>query len=213
MNNRLTLLLVSYDGYGDMWPTFFECKERFWSNCPYPIVLSNNVRAFEAKGLRVINCGFDAQWSTRTRKALESIDTKYVMFLLEDLFISDVVETGDIESALDLMDKDGISYYKIMTFSKIKTPSYMGEEYLHIIPASMPYGISLQAAIWEKSFFLDMIGKGDYNPWVFEVERLEEEQNTTEPNKVVGVFDDRNMLNICHMVVQGSTYQVQFLTC
>lgn len=203
MKERLTLLLVSYDGYSDMWPTFFECKEKFWPDCPYPMVLANNEKGMEVNNLRVINCGKDAQWSTRTRKALVSIETKYVMFLLEDLFISDIVKTTDIESALDLMEQDGIPYYKIMTFSKIKTPSYSGEEYLHVIPASMPYGISLQAAIWEKNFFLDMIGKGDYNPWVFEVERLEEEQNTSEPNKVVGVFDDRNILNICHMVVQG----------
>lgn len=203
MNNELTLLLVSYDGYSDMWPTFFECKEKFWSDCPYPIVLANNEKDFKAGNLEVINCGKEAQWSTRTRKALENIDTKYVMFLLEDLFISDKVKTEHIEGALDLMDKDSIDYYKIMTFTKFRTPLYKGIDHLHEIPASWPYGISLQAAIWNREYFLEMVGKEDYNPWVFEVNRLEEEENATDPQKVVGVFDDRNILNICHMVVQG----------
>ena len=203
MKNRLTLLLVSYDGYSDMWPTFFECKKRFWKDCPYPMVLANNEKSVDIKDLHVINCGKEAQWSTRTRKALENIDTKYVMFLLEDLFISAEVKTEYIEEALDLMENDSIKYYKIMTFSKIKTPNYKGIKYLHRIPASLSYGISLQAAIWDKNHFLDMVGSDDYNPWVFEVDRLEEEQMAEEPEKLLGVFDSRNILNICHMVVQG----------
>lgn len=203
MNNELTLLLVSYDGYGDMWPAFFKCKEKFWPDCPYPLVLANNVKPFEAKNIRVINCGNDAQWSTRTRLALQSIESKYVLFLLEDLFMLDQVRTEDIQGAVELMEKDNLDYYKIMTFSKIRTRNYKGIDYLHEIPASWPYGISLQAAIWNREYFLNMVGKEDYNPWVFEVDRLQEEQESADPERVVGVFDDRNILNICHMVVQG----------
>lgn len=203
MERDLTILLVSYDGYGDMWPAFFECKKKFWPDCPYPLVLANNVKPFVADNTRVINCGKDAQWSTRTRMALESIETKYVLFLLEDLFISDRVLTSSIQDALGLMERDGLDYYKIMTFSKVKTPLYKGVDYLHEIPASWPYGISLQAAIWNREHFLDMVGTEDYNPWFFEVQRLEEEKTTRDPNRLVGVFDDRNILNICHMVVQG----------
>ena len=203
MRDNLTLLLVSYDGYSDMWPTFFECKEHFWPDCPYPIVLTNNEKSFKAQNLSVINCGKEAQWSTRTRVALESIESKYVLFLLEDLFISDKVKTEDIQTAIDLMEKDNLDYYKIMTFSKIRTKSYKGIDYLHEIPASLPYGISLQAAIWKREYFLKMIGSEVYNPWVFEVRRLEEEQNCSNSGAIVGVFDDRNILNICHMVVQG----------
>lgn len=203
MEKNLTLLLVSYDGYSDMWPTFFECKKKFWANCPYPIVLANNEKCFKADGLKVINCGKDAQWSTRTRMALENIETKYVLFLLEDLFFSGHINTRYIEDALQLMESDGIDYYKIMTFSKFKTPYYKKTKYLHVIPASHPYGISLQASIWNRDYFLKMIGEDDYNPWVFEVCRLEEEQIVSEPDKILGVFDNRNILNICHMVVQG----------
>lgn len=203
MNNQLTILLISYDGYSDMWPAFFECKEKFWSDCPYSTVLVNNEKEFTAPNTKVIHCGKDAQWSTRTRKALQSIDTKYVLFLLEDLFISETVVTKDIERAVNLMEKDDILYYKIMNFSKIDTPIYNDYEYLKIIPASLPYGISLLAAIWNKDFFLDVLGSEDYNPWIFEVRRLEEEKSNKEPEKLIGVYDSRNIMNICHMVVQG----------
>ena len=203
MNKRLTLLLVSYDGYSDMWPTFFECKEKFWPDCPYPIVLANNEKDFAASNLKVLNCGKEAQWSTRTRMALENIDTKYVMFLLEDLFISDKVKTEHIEGALDLMDKDGIDYYKIKSFSSIDTVLYKKIPYLHVIPQNLRYGISLQAAIWDKDFFKQKIGEGNYNPWYFEAERNRESSENSESEKMVGLYDNRNILNICHMVVQG----------
>lgn len=202
-NSDLTLLLVSYDGYGDMWPTFFECKEKYWPDCPYQLVLVNNIKAFKKKNVRVINCGRDAQWSMRTRLALESIESKYVLFLLEDFFLSDKVNTTDIQGAINLMEADNLDYYKIMTFSKIKTKNYKRINYLHEIPADWPYGISLQAAIWKRDYFLKMVGTEDYNPWVFEVQRLNDEKRAENPNSIVGVFDDRNILNICHMVVQG----------
>lgn len=200
--NDLTLLVVSYDGYSDMWNNFFKCKEIFWPDCPYDTVLANNTIPYERDGVKTINCGKDAQWSSRTRIALQEIKTKYVCFVLEDFYFSAPINTKDFEDAIQLMETDNIKYYKLLSFSDIETADYRGFSHLQQIPDNFPYGISLMSAIWDREFFLEKIGGGNYNPWKFEVDRLVEEKEKIG-DTTVGVYDNRNPLNICHMAVQG----------
>lgn len=197
----LTILIVSYDGYMDMWPMFFKCMHDNWPDCPYEVVLSNNEAPFEFEKVRVIHCGKNAQWSTRTRIALESISSKYVCFLLEDFYISEPVNTKDIEDAVLTMNTNSINYYKLMSLSTIKTKYYNREKGERIIPSNLKYGISLLAAIWNKDYFLELIGKEDYNPWRFEIERNKDADNVSDT--LVGIYNEMNLLRICHMVVQG----------
>lgn len=203
MNNDLTFLLVSYDGYSDLWDNFFECKEKFWKDCPYEFVLANNTKQYKRDNVRVINCGKDAQWSTRTRMGLESIGTRYVCFLLEDFFISGFVDNEKIRNAVNVMDENDIPYYKLMSLSKISTPYFDKTNRLRIIPANLKYGVSLLAGIWEKDYFLKLIGWDNYNPWKFEIERNVEVDNAADNTSLAGIYDERNILNICHMIVQG----------
>lgn len=202
-DSRLTIIMVSCDDYSDMWSDFFKLKEMNWADCPFETVLANNVKNYQNNSVRVINCGLDAVWSKRTRTALEQIESKYVCFMLEDYFISDKVDTFAICKALNLMDLKGIKYYKLLSFSKIKTPYYDAEDGVRIIPDNLRYGISLQPAIWDREYFLELIGEEDYNPWVFEVRRIEEAKTKEPPFTVLGLYNERNLLNICHMVVQG----------
>lgn len=200
-SNDLTILIVSYDGYQDLWPDFFKCKQENWPDCPYETILSNNTAQFSFEKLKIINCGDDALWSIRTLKALDQVKTKYVLFMLEDFYISKPIKTEQIEDILQLMKRDNILYYKLLTILPFKTPHYNHSDFLHIIPANYRYGISLMAAIWETNFLRNKIGKKNYNPWKFEADRNEEA--LTANNGMVGVYDNRNVLNICHMVVQG----------
>ena len=201
MDKNLTFLVVSYDGYSDMWDVFFECKEKFWKDCPYEFILANNTINYRREGVRVVNCGKNAQWSTRTRLGLEAINTPYVCFLLEDFFLSENIDNTLIEEAINLMKSDDIKYYKLLSLSKIKTSRYKNYSGLRVIPSDLKYGVSLLAAIWERKHFLEIIGPDDYNPWRFEIERNEETNN--REGVIAGVYDERNILNICHMVVQG----------
>ena len=202
-NKELTILVVSYDGYSDMWNDFFACKKKNWPDCPFETVLSNNEKSFVFDNVRVINCGKNAQWSTRTRMALETIGTKYVCFLLEDFFISQKVDTSVIKDVLTTMDSNNLRYYKLMSLSKITTPYFDKQKGERIISANLKYGVSLLAAIWDREYFLKIIGKEDYNPWRFEIERNLEAETAGFDTSLCGIYNEKNILKICHMVVQG----------
>lgn len=202
-DSKMTIIVVSYDGYSDMWEHFFYLKRTNWPDCPFNTILANNTKSFNDSTVRVVNCGDHALWSTRTKIALEQIETEYVCFLLEDYYISEKVDTVSILNVLDIMSKHRIDYYKLLSFSKISTPFFDKKQRIRYIPASLKYGISLQPSIWNRKFFLQMIGNGDYNPWRFELDRICDSEVERNPQKIVGLYDERNLLNICHMAVQG----------
>ena len=202
-NKDLTILVVSYDGYSDMWPDFFNCKKINWPDCPFETVIANNEKSFDFDNVRVINCGKSAQWSTRTRIALEAINTKYVCFLLEDFFISEKVDTSVINDVLTTMESNNLKYYKLMSLSKIATPYFDKHKGERTIPANLKYGVSLLAAIWDREYFLSLVGKEDYNPWRFEIERNQDAEAAGTDTTLCGLYNEKNILKICHMVVQG----------
>lgn len=202
-NNQLSIVVVSYDGYSDLWNDFFALKNQNWPDCPFNTYLANNCKSFKDESVKVINCGKNAQWSDRARCALEKIDTPYVCMMVEDFFISERIDNAEVLEALDIIERNELRFYKIQTMSKITTPPYENISFLHTIPSNLKYGISLTTAIWERRYILDLLGKESYNPWRFEIARVEEAVNSSVPAQCLGVFDERNIFHICHMVVQG----------
>lgn len=198
----LTIIVVSTDSYADIWAPFFDCKNKYWNDCKYETILVNNTLNVTYSNTYVLNCGEDAQWSDRTRKVLSEIDTKYVCFLLEDYFISSTVDNDTIDEVISFMETSGIKYYKLLSLSEFKSAPYKKSNHLREITAKYPYGISLMPAIWDRQYFIDMVGKDSYTPWKFEVDRLIEEKKATT-DEIIGVYDNRNILNITHMIVQG----------
>lgn len=197
-NNDLAILVVSYDGYSDLWDDFFNLLKANWPDRHFPTYLANNIKKPNYPGVRVINCGEDAQWSKRTTIALEQIKEPYVCLLLEDYFIGDKVNNRFILDAIELMKQDQISYYKLNSFSKIRTKKYKHYNNIQLIPSGLEYGVSLQAAIWDKKFLIKLLGKENYSAWKFEHDR-----NREKLDSELFVFDNRNILNICHGVAKG----------
>ena len=199
--NKMAVLVVSCDEYSDLWNDFFNLFEKYWPDLPYKFYLANNTKKYSRKNLEVINCGEGAQWSSRVRTALNVIEEKYICMLLEDLFLSDFVNTKELDSAINIMEQNKLFYYKLFTFSKIKTSTYKNIPYLQTIPSTLEYGVSLQASIWEKQFLLDLVGTDDYNAWKFEANFHKDATDIIDYSKCV--YDNRDLLHICHGVVQG----------
>lgn len=199
----MAILVVSCDDYSDLWNDFFKLMYKFWDTHDYPVYLVNNVMNAKFDNVLTINTCEEDQWSTRTRKALESINEKYICLLLEDFFIGDTVDNKAITDIVEQMYTEGLLYYKLNSFSRIRTQLYNSSTYQRTIPNDLDYGISLQAAIWEKNFLLQLIGQEDYNAWRFEINLLENSTCLTDEIISKCIYDDRNILNIVHGVVQG----------
>lgn len=206
MSEDMTIVFIGFDGYCDLWNDCFRLFEHFWPNCPYDILFVNNTKDVEFKNVNTLHAGEDAEWSRKVQIALENCNTKYICLLLEDFFVGDEIDTTSVRKMLRFIKKEKIKYYKLANMSravKNRDPNYRGYSFLHVIPESDEYGISLQAAIWDRDFLSEKLGNDNYNAWVFEFNRVKEANIENDCPRKGCVFDDRNILHLKHGVVQS----------
>lgn len=88
--NNCTLLVSSCDKYKDAWKPYFILLKKYWPEVVnYEIVLSTETeRMVDDIGLNIkyFHYNQSSSWSKRLKECLKNIDTKYILFNLEDFF-------------------------------------------------------------------------------------------------------------------------------
>lgn len=203
LNEKLTVLIIGFDGYVDVWRHSADLLNRFWKNRPRTILANSELRP-NYQNIEIVNAGKDAEWSKKAIEALKVIDTEYVLLMLEDFFISAEIENETIANTLRFMDTENIDYCQVLVQafnqSWVQAKSYKGNKHILAIDSNKKYPINLQAAIWRKSYLQEALGEGNYNAWTFEMNHMYDIVNT---DRISCVIDDTNMLHIIHGIVQS----------
>lgn len=206
MNNDMTVVFIGFDGYSDLWDDCIGLYKRFWTDCPYRTLFINNEKNVTFEGVEVLHAGADAEWSRKVQLAIQETKTSYICLLIEDFLLGDKVDNKTVLDTVDYIKKERIRYFKLVNMNravKNHDPNYKGIGYLHIIPESDEYGVSLQAAIWDKEYLSELLGTDNYNAWTFEFDRVREAKDKPDTPNPGCVFDDRNILNLQHGVIQS----------
>nr|AOP02848.1 hypothetical protein YS394-orf11 [Streptococcus suis] len=198
--SNVSLLIIGYDPYKDVWDHYFELLNKYWKERPKTYLATNQLTP-NYEGVTVIPVGDDAEWSKKVYTSLESINTDYVILLLEDFFTTNFVNNEKIESLLEIISENEIKYCKLLNQAKFRGEIFKNYKYLKVTPRTDGYAISLQPSIWHKQFLSDCVGTDNYNAWIFELYKIRE----VVPNKnVIDVISDsRNILEITHAIVQS----------
>jgi len=198
-SKSFAIYVCSFDGYCDLWNPFFSILDSFWPDCIYPKYLINNTLDFSWKDISVIHSGKEINWFNRAIRTLEMINEDYVLFMLEDYFLSKRVKNEDIEEILNYMHYNGIYYYQLSLCHLIKKEKKIRTN----ISDKMKYPISLQPAIWKRHELLRALYKikGE-TPWDFELYFASLYENKKE--KINGVaYDTRDILGYKNGVLRG----------
>ncbi|MGT2846760.1 hypothetical protein [Streptococcus massiliensis] len=202
----LDIVFIGFDGYKDLWDDCMNLYNHFWEDRPYKTYFVNNVEEVAYEDVTVLHAGSDAEWSKKVQIALANTTAQYICLLLEDFFVGKKIDNKLIATTLELIRDNDLRYFKLTNMSravKNSDPLYKNYDYLHVIPESDDYGVSLQAAIWERSFLEELVGKENYNAWIFEFNQVKKAQGKSDKPLEGCVFDERNILNLKHGVVQG----------
>lgn len=172
-DNRLSILVTSCDSYDDAWEPFFKLFKIMWPTCDFPIYLNTESKTFEMDGLEITALHPDAltdkkgqpiSWSKRLTDAVRQIDSDYILFFLEDFFLMSPVREDVVPRCIDYMEEHpdvGI----IDFYSEPHDETIVMDEFSYT-DRTFDYAINAMAAIWRKSFLLEIIR--DENPWDFE---------------------------------------------
>ncbi len=168
-NSKLncSILITSCDSYSDVWDPFFNLFFKYWPDCPFPIYITSNFLETENSRVTTIKLGKDKHWASNTKKALKSINTPYVLCLIEDYFLDSKVDTKNILNLINIIKKEKAGYLRLFPhpgpdkeFKKFKN---IGE-----IEVNSEYRTSLMAAIWEKDTLNKLLVGGE-TAWDMEI--------------------------------------------
>ncbi len=94
-DNRLTILVSSFDGFADCWTPFIHGFKTYWPDCEYDIFLiTNNLDSPDENILPSLKIEEDLGRASNIKKALEKINSDYVLYLQEDFWLNHKVNTG-----------------------------------------------------------------------------------------------------------------------
>lgn len=196
----VSLLIIGFDPYKDVWDVYFQLLEQYYPDRPKTFLATNGMRP-QYPNVIVIPTSNECEWSMKVNKSLERIDSEYIVLLLEDFFTTRSVNNYELQELVRLMDNNSLNYCKLLNQSRIKGKKYLGKDYLRVIDTKDEYGISLQPAIWRKSFLKELIGEGNYNAWIFEFQQNKYKRHNQ--NRIDCIADKRNILQVTHAVVQS----------
>lgn len=166
-----TLLISSCDKYEDLWYPFFELLKKYWPNLNMPIVLNTESKVYKHKGFDIKCYSFynneNVQWSKRLYDHLEKINTKYILFMLDDFFITDYVDDRKLEQYFDIIDKD--DKIAVMYLVRINNQGIVCKDNSDfiILDKKAKYRLNCQVAIWRKESLKKMLRMHE-SPWHFE---------------------------------------------
>lgn len=203
----ISIVVFSCDAYQDLWEGFFDSFELNWPECKFDIYLVNNNLNYSRKGVNVINGG-DSDWSTRARIAMNSINSKYFILFLEDFYLPKKIDDKKINQVAEYVFIKEINYYQLNITDKEDYYKWRLFDYDFVwdIPKNRDYWVDISIAIWQKTFFLELLGEGNYSAWEFEFNRNIDAKNPDKYLNKLCLLDSRNLIPMCPMVVQGKYY-------
>lgn len=201
----LSVVVLSFDGYRDVWPYFFQAFTKYWGNCKYDKYLINNKAQIEYENFKVINTGEEKNWCYRAKKGIEEVNSKYVLLLLEDYLIGSKVNNFNIIDAMNFIKDNDVRYFRITNIphtrikkekNKAVYPIYENEE----------YGVNLQASIWNKKYLMEILDKVEGSAWDFEMYFLKEAVNGRNQPRNGCYVSIQNIIDIHNGVLKGKWF-------
>lgn len=167
----LTIFVSSCDKYSDLWSPFFYCFSKFYKYDNEPIIVTSEGIDFSYPGLNVIvQPGDDKKnltWGELTCKYLDLVQTKYILFMLDDFFIRKPIKMDIIKKNLeDLEYNHNILYF---SYSYVEDGKNLQSKYGDFLerPQKGRYKLNTQPCLWRTDDLKKLVHDWD-NPWDWE---------------------------------------------
>jgi hypothetical protein len=170
-NNDLTIFVNTSDSFNDCWEPFFKLFKLYWPNCPYPIVLNTEMKDYSYEDLN-ITCTKVARgesgkltWSECLIRALDTIDSKYILYLQEDYFLESPVKSDLLTLLIEEMETKPIC--SIVLSGGVGPWNLIGSPLICEVSKFAKWRLSLQAGLWKKNVLRALLRRHE-TPWQLE---------------------------------------------
>ncbi len=182
-NFDCTILVLSSDFYQPILKIWDFYHQKNWK-CPYDVITVSNKKKYESKNIECIVTGVPwdenaSHFKPMVLEGLKKVKTKYVLFMVEDQIIVNRVENDNIYHALNFMENNDITKLRCLSMPEPDLPlegdpqGPINDENFGTISKDNEYRNSLQAAIWNKDRFIELLNSKDedFSGWVLETDK------------------------------------------
>lgn len=171
-NKDYSVIISTCDKFSDLWDANVAFLEKNWGDRgvdTYFVTDKPTDREYE--NVKIISAGEGTEITERIRAALCVIKTKYIVFLLDDYFLIDPINTGKIDGYISLMEKENLDYLRLYTFLNAK---YFKEKIgncddVFRITTDARYNINLYPCVFSREFLAATAEGETKNAWQYEV--------------------------------------------
>lgn len=171
-SDDMTVLVSAWSKYADILCVFEQLFVKYWHDCPYDIVLSidkelsKDHRESCIKYTDVVVSG-DKPNAIRVVEALKRIKTPYVLWLVEDFWITKRVDNDELQKYLSFARKYDVAMVRLNKNPWNKDNIFDGnEDIIHIGKSAYRVNIG-GVTVWSTKFLVELLEKYD-NLWDFE---------------------------------------------
>jgi len=171
--NELTIFVNTSDSFEDCWEPFFKLFKFYWPECPYPIVLNTEMKDYHYHDLNItcskVTFGEKKRlgWSECLMRALDAIETPYILYLQEDYFLEAPVKADTLKNLLNEMVAFKVGALRLSGTDGIGPFHEIGSTLIVEVDKGAKWRLSLQAALWKKSVLRTLVRVHE-TPWQLE---------------------------------------------
>lgn len=199
--DELTIFVNTSDNFEDCWEPFFKLFKLYWPECQYPIVLNTETKDYQYEGLNItcskVSLGEKKRlgWSECLKRALEAIETPYILYLQEDYFLEAPVKADILESLLAEIKALKVGAVRLSGTDGVGPFHEIGSSLIVEVDKAAKWRLSLQAALWKKSVLESLVRRHE-TPWQlesygsFRTRRLKEKICSVNQNTFSGFDND-----------------------
>jgi len=180
-NLDCAIVVSTCDAYNDLWSPFFTLFQRFWSDNPYPVYVNSETLDCNAEDVKITTLkatDTNVSWTRRLMQALDRIDAEYIIFMLDDFFLYDKVDTAQVIQCIEYMRKNtqigGIYFSRLEAFTEqCDLPG------LEKLKDDAITKVNLTMGLFRKSTFLYYLNH-DESAWEYEINSLDRSLDRSE---------------------------------
>ncbi len=163
----MAIIIYSCRKNEGMWGIFLFFLKKYWSDCPYPVILLTDYKADDMSKYNFDDCiEIDSNWGEMLINALNKIDYPYVSLWMDDYLLCDYIDTKVIEDKLLLARQYNAANLRLIQSPRVAGVFERNNSLGYYLPGTA-YCLSTQIGIWDVNFLKDFVNR-DCSAWEFE---------------------------------------------
>lgn len=168
------VIISTCNSYCDLWDGHIMLMNRNWKahGAAYLVTDVPTERTFD--GVEVICAGAGTEITQRLKLALERVRTKYILFTMDDYYLTKPIDNQALQQSLAVMEAENLDYLRLFPRTKagirrekaVELKHHKGYYLRNVSEGN--YKISLYPGLWRTDFMRKTL-QGKLNAWQYEV--------------------------------------------